>query len=118
MIIEHGTTWQEVDLAMRALAKRRNVIDGEEAALLCRVVRDEVWRHCDKVSLFEYLEDVLGYGPKVARERVRVAMELDEMPGLAAALLTSEQSYSAIRELTRVATPETEQAWRDAARDK
>jgi hypothetical protein len=100
------------------LAKRRNAIDAEEAVLLCRVVRDEVWRYCDKVSMFEYLEDVLGYGPKVARERVRVATELGDMPGLTAALSTNEQSYSAIRELTRVATPQTENAWRDAARDK
>src|SRR5450432_2884046 len=53
-----------------------------------------------------------------ARERVRVATELGEMPALTAALATNEQSYSAIRELTRVATPQTEIIWRDAARDK
>ncbi|MEO8840643.1 MAG: HNH endonuclease signature motif containing protein [Kofleriaceae bacterium] len=113
-----GTSWQEVDRELRALARRRCTIDAEEAVLLCRVVRAEVWRHCAKVSLFEYLEDVLGYGPKVARDRVRVAIELEEMPALTSALATNEQSYSAIRELTRVATSKTELAWRESARGK
>ena len=116
--VADATSWQEIDRDLRALARRRCTIDAEEAVLLCRVVRAEVWRHCDKVSLFAYLEDVLGYGPKVARDRVRVATELEEMPALTAALAASEQSYSAIRELTRVATAETELVWSESARGK
>src|SRR5262249_25964385 len=53
-----------------------------------------------------------------AKERVRVALALDEMPELADALASGELSFSAIRELTRVATRDTERAWIDAARGK
>jgi len=108
--------WQDIDRNLRALAKRRGGIDAYEARLLCSAVRLEVWRELGKASLLEYLEEVLGYGPRAATERVRVALALDELPDLARALADGELSYSAVRELTRVATPATEAAWCDHAR--
>ncbi|MEP6860053.1 MAG: DUF222 domain-containing protein [Deltaproteobacteria bacterium] len=111
-------SWQEIDRELRAIAKRQRALDAEEAVLLCTVVRREIWRELGKGSLLEYLEDVLGYGPKAAKERVRVALALDELPVLANALATGEQSYSAIRELTRVATKQTEAEWLAAVRGK
>ncbi|MFT3698055.1 MAG: HNH endonuclease signature motif containing protein [Kofleriaceae bacterium] len=98
------------------LANDRCAIDAREAPLLRTVVRMDVWRHVAKVSLYAYLEDVLGYGPKVARDRVRVAFALEELPELAAALENGEHSYTAVRELTRVVTPPKEREWLDAVR--
>ena len=111
-------SWQDIDRALRSIAKRQRALDAEEAVLLCSVVRREIWRQLGKASLLEYLEDVLGYGPKAAHERVRVALALDELPVLAEALANGEQSYSAIKELTRVATAKTQAEWIDAARGK
>src|ERR1700710_2710596 len=111
-------SWQDIDRALRSIAKRRGALDAEEAVLLCAVVRREIWRQLGKASLLEYLETVLGYGPKAAHERVRVALALDELPMLAEALATGEQSYSAIKELTRIATAKTQAEWLDAARGK
>jgi hypothetical protein len=111
-------SWQDIDRALRSIAKRRCALDAEEAVLLCSVVRREIWRQLGKASLLEYLEDVLGYGPKAAHERVRVALALDELPLLAEALATGEQSYSAIKELTRIATAKTQAEWIAAARGK
>src|SRR4051812_3604174 len=108
-------SWQEIDRELRAIAKRQRALDVEEAVLLCTVVRREIWRELGRASLLEYLEEVLGYGPKAAKERVRIALALDEMPVLAEALANGEQSYSAIRELTRVATAQTQAAWCEAA---
>ena len=51
----------------------------------------------------------VGLDPGAARERVRVARALGTLPRLAAALARGELSYSKIRALTRVATPETEE---------
>src|SRR5437764_10185319 len=50
-----------------------------------------------------------GLAPGVARERVRVARALGSLPRLAQALARGELSYSKVRALTRVATPETEE---------
>src|SRR5436305_3283575 len=44
-----------------------------------------------------------------ARERVRVARALGTLPRLAQALARGELSYSKVRALTRIATPETEE---------
>ncbi len=109
---------REIDRELRSIAKRRCALDLEEATLLCLANRREIWRSLAKPSLLAYMEDVLGYAPTVARERLRVAMALDEMPALAEALGSGEQSYSALRELTRIVTPNTQRAWLDAARDK
>jgi len=51
----------------------------------------------------------VGLSPCAAREHVRVARALGTLPLLAQALARGELSYSKVRELTRVATPETEE---------
>jgi 5-methylcytosine-specific restriction endonuclease McrA len=50
----------------------------------------------------------VGLDLGAARERVRVARALGTLPRLAQALARGELSYSKVRALTRVATPETE----------
>src|ERR1041384_4360155 len=61
------------------------------------------------------MERVLGYRPHTARERMRVARALATLPEIALALARGGLSYSAVRELTRVVTAETEAAWLTAA---
>ena len=51
----------------------------------------------------------MGLERGAARERVRVARALGTLPRLAEALARGELSYSKVRALTRVATPETEE---------
>jgi Domain of unknown function (DUF222)/HNH endonuclease len=51
----------------------------------------------------------VGLEPGAAREHVRVARALGSLPRLARALARGELSYSKVRALTRVATPETEE---------
>src|SRR5712671_3352961 len=51
----------------------------------------------------------VGLDPGAARERVRVAKALGTLPLLAQALARGELSYTKVRALTRVATPEAEE---------
>ena len=51
----------------------------------------------------------VGLDRGAARERVRVARALGTLPRLAQALARGELSYSKVRALTRVATPDTEE---------
>ncbi|PYO23153.1 MAG: HNH endonuclease, partial [Candidatus Rokuibacteriota bacterium] len=51
----------------------------------------------------------VGLEMRAARERVRVARALGTLPRLAQALARGELSYSKVRALTRIATPETEE---------
>jgi hypothetical protein len=111
-------SWREVDHALRELARCRSALDADEARLLCIAARDEIWRQLGRGSFYEYLEEVLGHSPRSARERVRVARALADLPALEVALANGELHWSAVRELTRVATPETVDAWLDVARGK
>jgi 5-methylcytosine-specific restriction endonuclease McrA len=60
-------------------------------------------------SCAEWLTWRVGLNPGAARERVRVALALGTLPRLADALSRGALSYSKVRALTRVATPETEE---------
>lgn len=110
--------WCTVDRALRNLAQRRAALDADEARWLREAEVLEIWHPLGMVSAQDYLERVLGYAPRTAHDRLRVARALGDLPGLTAALAGGALPFSAIRELTRVATPATEAAWLAAATGK
>ncbi len=109
-----GVAWRELDRQVRRLARRRATLDAEEARLLVAAKAAEIHRHLGYGSFDEYLERVLGYAPTTARDRMRVATALVALPEIARALTAGTVTFSAVRELTRVATADTEAAWLDA----
>ncbi len=108
----------ELHRQLLSVAKRRAALDSEELALIREAIRVSLWRRLGMVSMREYLEHAMGYGPQVASERLRVAEALEGLPAIEDALATGELSYSAVRELTRIATAKTEEAWLDACKGK
>jgi hypothetical protein len=113
-----GPDWQRVDRVLRTIRQRRAVLDAEEARWLREAEALEIWRPLGMVSALDYMERVLGYAPRTAQERLRVARALGDLPLLTAALAADDLTFSAVRELTRVATPGTEAAWIAAATGK
>src|SRR5215510_3068326 len=61
---------------------------------------------------------MFGLSPRETEERLRVARALEGLPRLAAALREARLCWSAVRELSRLAIAETEDAWIDAATGK
>ena len=110
--------WQVVDQKLRALGRRKAAYDADEARWLVAGREARVHEPQGFASYLEYLERVLGYTPRVARERLRVADALAALPATSAALAAGELMWSAARELCRVTTGETEHAWLAAARGK
>ena len=110
--------WVTVDTALRGIAQRRAALDADEARWLREAEALQIWRPLGMVNALDYMERVLGYAPRAAQERLRVAHALGELPALTAALAGGELPFSAVRELTRVATPATEAAWVAAGRGK
>ncbi|HEX7941871.1 MAG TPA: HNH endonuclease signature motif containing protein, partial [Gemmatimonadaceae bacterium] len=113
-----GLDWKAVDRALRSIRRRRAALDAEEARWLREAEALQIWRPLGMVSILDYLERVLGYAPRTAQDRLRVARALGDLPRLTAALTAGELPFSAVRELTRVATPATEASWVAAATDK
>src|SRR3954463_10502988 len=74
--------WQRVDRALRSLAQRRAGLDAEEARWLREAEACRIWRPLGMVSAIDYMERVLGYGPRTAQERLRVARALGTLPEL------------------------------------
>src|SRR5512145_1813404 len=96
---------------------------GDEIARLCAHLDAATARLLDLIREFdarggwdsgfrscaEWLSWRVGLEPGAARERVRVARALGNLPRLAQALARGELSYAKVRALTRVATPESEE---------
>lgn len=113
-----GLDWREADRQLRRIAKRRAGLDAEEARWLLAAERAQVHRQVGCATFAEYVERVLGYGPRMCADRLRVAAALDDLPAVGDALARGAVAYSAVRELARVATARTEGAWLDAVHDK
>src|SRR4051812_37589583 len=77
-----ATSHQEIDRQLRRLARQRAGLDAEEARWLRRAEGANIWRGLGYVHALEYLEEVFGYAPRTAQERLRVARELGALPGL------------------------------------
>jgi hypothetical protein len=96
---------------------------GEEIALLAAQIdagthrlltcirqfdASEEWHRQGAQSCAHWLSWRIGLDPATAREKVRVARALGQLPVLDAALAAGRISYAKVRAITRVATPETE----------
>ena len=110
--------WNDLDRRLRAVAKQRGALDAREAELLRDAEELKLWRAFGYASLLEYMERAMGYSPHTAVERLRVARALVELPLIGEALENGEIKHSAVRELTRVASSDTEAEWLDAIQGK
>ncbi len=77
--------------------------------------RREGWAAHGITSCAHWLAWQCGMSPVTAREHVRVARALVDLPLLSAAFAEGRLSYSKIRAVTRVAEPETEQVLLESA---
>ncbi len=111
--------WREVHGQLRDNARQRAALDANEAFLLREAERLRIWEPLGMVSILDYMERVLGYAPRTAQDRLRVARALAHLPVLTESLGEPDGlTFSAVRELVRVATPDTETDWLEAATGK
>ncbi|HEX2874288.1 MAG TPA: HNH endonuclease signature motif containing protein [Polyangiaceae bacterium] len=110
--------WQAAHEALTRLARTRAGLDFEEGQQLRAAQLARVHERLGYGSFVEYIERLFGYVPRLTLEKLRVAEALERLPALADALRIGNASWSSLRELTRVATGETEREWLAAARGK
>jgi hypothetical protein len=114
----HGARCARVHERLRRIARMRGALDAQEAEALREAQALMLWRAHGYASLVQYMELELGYSPRAAMERLRVANVIVDLPAIAEALDQGELPFSAARELTRVATPDTEADWLAACAGK
>lgn len=102
-LLELGDRIAEIDRSIRAA-------EAEMMRLLVEFDDARGWEDAGFPNCAEWLAWRISVGLNAARERVRTARALVELPRTAAAMAAGELSYAKARALTRVATPESEGA--------
>ena len=90
--------------AVSTLAAHIHAATYRLLALIAELDRREVWAAQGALSCARWLSWACGIDTHTAREKVRVARVLTELPLLSEALAKGELGYSKVRALTRVAT--------------
>jgi HNH endonuclease len=112
------SAWRRAHTALTRLARRRALLDAEEGRCLLTALRAATHVHLGFGTFAEYVERSLGYSPRSTHEKLRVAEALERLPALARALDEGALTWSALRELTRVANGDTEHEWLEFSRGK
>ncbi len=97
------------------LAARIDAATYELLVLIRKFDEREGWNN-GFLTCAHWLTWRIGLVPGTARERVRVARALGELPLLSEAMKHGQLSYSKVRALTRIARPDTEQSLVDLGR--
>jgi hypothetical protein len=114
----HAARFEQLHRRLKRIVKARGALDAQEAAALREAQSTKMWRHFGCSSLIDYMEREMGYSPRAALERLRVANAIEDLPVIADAMDQGNLSFSGARELTRIVTPQTQEAWLDAVADK
>ncbi len=108
--------WQRAHAELTRLACSWASLEFEVGQWLLAAKRANTHARLGRGSFAEYIERLFGHAPRFTKEKLRVAAALEGLPQLANALRTGSVTWSAARELTRVATIETEGKWLASAR--
>jgi hypothetical protein len=102
-------TLSELEAQITELAGHLNAAHFRWLSLIAEFDRRHGWSDGGTQSCAHWLNWKCGIDLGAAREKVRVAHALEELPRVAAAMARGELSYSKARALTRVACAQTEE---------
>ncbi|MHC9541691.1 MAG: HNH endonuclease [Vulcanimicrobiota bacterium] len=116
--LQQGLSSEEVH--KRALAARKLYGKAEKALTFWIMEMDgrKLYKDFGCSNVFQYASRYLSLGEHTIAELLRTGKALAQLPLLSEAFEKGQISSSHIREISRVATEETDQFWCDAARGK
>jgi len=115
---EAALDWSQVHQRIVQLGAERGAHEREPCHWFVAAERLDVYRRTGYASLREYVERVVGLNGRQTEERLRVGHVLVGLPLLDSALRSGQLCWSMVRELSRVAIEETEEAWIDWAKGR
>jgi Domain of unknown function (DUF222)/HNH endonuclease len=116
MCSDRAVPLELLEREITALASQIHAATCRWLALVAEYDRREGWAHWGCKSCAHWVSHQCGIALGPAREHVRVARRLDELPLIRGAFAEGELSYSKVRALTRVENVEREQDLLDLAR--
>jgi hypothetical protein len=113
---EKSASLLELEREICELAAHIAVATCRWLLLLAEFDSREGWADCGLKSCAHWLSWKCSFALGVAREKLRIAHRLEELPLVREAFSRGELSYCKVRALTRAATPETEEGLLEIAR--
>jgi hypothetical protein len=107
----------ELHASLRSLAAAQGPLRRALAALAGRFVARRAWERLGFARAGDYARERLGLSARQLQDLATVDGALRELPAIESALVTGALSWTQARLLARVATPETERAWLERARE-
>ena len=104
-----GLSNRDLAASITELMGHLNAANRRWLAMIAEFDRRKGWSDSMTQSCAHWLNWQCGIALGVAREKVRVAHALEELPLIGAAMGRGDLSYAKVRELTRVATAATEE---------
>jgi len=104
-----GPSLAELDSAIAELSAHIDAAMHRQLTLIAEFDRREGWATGGFQSCAHWLNVRIGLGLVAARERVRVARALEQLPQIGETMSRGQLSYSKVRAVSRIATPENEQ---------
>lgn len=92
-----------------------NAATAQWFVLLAEIVIRGLWADQGARTPAQWLSWRIGLAPSTAREQLRVAIRLRELPAVMERFATGRLSYSKVRAITRIAVPELQQLLLDWA---
>jgi len=111
----HAPSTEQLGDAIADLAARLHAATYELLVLIRQFDASGGWSDAGARSCAHWLNWRIGLGLGAAREKVRVAHALADLPQISAAMKRGALSFSKVRAITRVATPATETRLLDLA---
>ena len=99
----------------QALAEMQRA-EQNAVLLFAEILRRKLYRDLGYSSIHAYACDALKFSESKTYQFLRLAQSLEKLPVLTETLAAGEISWTKARTLTRVATPDNERNWIEAAR--
>src|SRR5437870_2759152 len=110
MLSKETLALQRLEDEITELAAHIHAATCRWLCLVAEYDRREGWALWGAKSCAHWLAWTCGIAPGAAREHVRVARRLPELPAIREAFAAGQLSFSKVRAITRVATAENEDA--------
>lgn len=107
---------EQLEREIGELAAHINAATCRWLLLVAELDRRETWRDWGCKSCADWLSYRCAVAPGAAREQLRVARKLSELPAVCEEFSEGRLSYSKVRAISRVASPECEQELLEMAR--
>ena len=113
--VDVPSSMEEVETRLVAAAKRHHLEERNIAYWLLEIEERGWRRERGFSSIGDYALELIGIKPRKAQYLVFIASRLEKLPRVQEAFDSGELSWTKAREITSVATAETESEWLDKA---